>query len=641
MTRIAIINKEKCKPTKCKQECIKKCPPQRTGKKVIEIVDIEDIGKKNLEQEINMTLNKNKIAKIVENMCIGCNQCVNACPFNAIRIINLPEQKQEEVVHRYSRNGFKLYRIIEIESNCVMSLIGKNAIGKSTIIDILSNKFLPNFEKFDKEINLKKSNKKNNSEIKEIVKHFDEKMKNYFTKLYSNKIKLSIKEQKIKKSVSMYGNINVRDYLEEMNIEFNERNTETFNDLELEELLDNNIKTLSGGELQKLLCWVTTTKDANFYIFDEPTNFLDIKQRIKVSKLIKSLVSENVYVLVIEHDLSMLDYVADKVNIIYGEGGSYGIVSKSSMTISEGLNQYLEGFIEKENTRFREEPFNLRTYNNLILDESKEKDNNENIKLNIVNYEEHLVKYENFELRIPDGNIKLDGSINIILGENATGKSTFMNYLSSKKDLGISHMPQHINIKMFQRKDKTYLTVMEIMFHYIKKEYINPVFKSDIVKTLGIDKLENKYIDELSGGELQKVIICLTLGRPANIYLLDEPSSNLDIENRLECVKVIKKFVLNSKKCVFVIEHDIMISVALSQEKNSKILLVSKDNNKDNLIKKCSISQPMLSEEGINLFLQELDITMRLSNHNRPRINKLNSQIDKKQRLNNCYYGNC
>jgi len=134
-------------------------------------------------------------------------------------------------------------------------------------------------------------------------------------------------------------------------------------------------------------------------------------------------------------------------------------------------------------------------------------------------------------------------------------------------------------------------------------------------------------------------MICSTLGKPANIYLLDEPSSNLDIESRLQCIKAIKKFANNSNKCLFVIEHDIMMCVALSQELNSKILLVTK-NKKDNCeVKKCIISHPLNFKEGINAFLKEMNITMRISGHNRPRINKPNSQTDREQKKNNTYYG--
>ena len=145
-------------------------------------------------------------------------------------------------------------------------------------------------------------------------------------------------------------------------------------------------------------------------------------------------------------------------------------------------------------------------------------------------------------------------------------------------------------------------------------------------------------MDELSGGELQRVEIVLCLGKPADIYLLDEPSANLDIEKRLNVIKIIKNFISNNNKSVFIIEHDIVMSVAFSQECNSNILLV-KQISCENDVKICAISEPLTFTTGINRFLELMGITMRISGHNRPRINKLNSQLDKEQKTNGNFYG--
>jgi ATP-binding cassette, sub-family E, member 1 len=622
MIRIAIVDKEKCKPSKCQQECIKKCPVQRTGKEVIKLIDIEDLGK-----NANTQLSKNKIIEIVESSCIGCNQCVSACPFNAIKIIKLPERNPHELFHRYAPNSFVLYKFIEMKKNCVMSIIGQNGIGKTTVVDILSNNSVPNFGVFDDKILMEA--------YKKIIKYFKgTSMLDYFKNLYSNKITFSIKQQKIKHMINEFDDsISVSDYLHHNNVQIDsESKIKSFNDLELSDLLNNKIFTLSGGELQRLLCWTTANKQADFYIFDEPSNFLDIKQRMKVAELIKNLSSFDKYVLVVEHDLSMLDYMADNVVVLYGKPGVYGIVS-DSMSLSSGLNDYLDGFLPSQNTRIRNEPFNLMAFDKI---QSSELDTT--TSKNALEYDSNIIVYDKFELTIPQGKIKLDGSINIILGENGTGKTTFMNYISSKEDYGISHKPQHVNLNNFNSN----MTVLELFYNNIKTSYLDPVFQSDVVKTLNIQFLEEKCIKELSGGELQKVMICFTLGKPANIYLLDEPSSNLDIDSRLECIKAIKKFANNSNKCLFIIEHDIMMSVAWSQESGGKILLAKKNDSliKTDGIKRCSISEPLDFKTGINLFLKEIDITMRISGHNRPRINKMNSRIDKEQKKNNTYYGN-
>jgi len=131
--RLAVVDYNKCKPSKCNKECIKSCPPQKSGKIVI---DIEDVI-------INSF--RNQVAKIAENLCIGCNICIKKCPFDAIKIINLPFENENDVIHRYGSNGFKLYGLPIMKTNCVIGLIGSNGIGKTTLIEILSNIIRPNF----------------------------------------------------------------------------------------------------------------------------------------------------------------------------------------------------------------------------------------------------------------------------------------------------------------------------------------------------------------------------------------------------------------------------------------------------------------------------------------------------------------
>lgn len=663
MPRIAIVDKEKCKPTKCAKECMKRCPPQKTGKKVI---DIEDIVLPVTQQKatntigstiMNMETDKNKIAKIVESQCIGCGQCVVACPFSAIKIINIPEENPADIIHRYGPNSFRLYKLPLMKKNSVIGLVGQNGIGKTTLVDILSNKFLPNFEQFAKP-----------PTTQEIIARFrGSVMQTYLKDLYGNKLTFSVKEQKIKQMIRGKQNQTVHEYLV-ANCGFDQTNqinqTNGFTELGIDRLMTNKLDTLSGGELQRLLIFATCIKPANVYIFDEPSNFLDVKQRLEVAKLIRSVSNTNTYVMVIEHDLSLMDYIADEIHILFGVPSAYGIVS-NSLTVSNGINEYLEGYISSQNIRFRDEAFNLKpqieisggTINELVngsVCESKK-------QTHIISYNETLITYPNFKLNIPSGQISLTNNINVILGENGTGKTTFINYLvtNMSDNLGISYKDQHTVVrKFFNAKTQLYPTVLELFYHSsARTSYINPVFQSDVVNTLNVKGLEGRFLDELSGGELQRVMITYCLATPANIYLLDEPSSNLDIENRLAVTKAIKKFASSNDKCIFVIEHDIMMSVSMAQEFNSHILFVKELKSAvettekttetiaettaetSNLTKECIISQPLDFSTGINNFLSEMNITMRIAGHNRPRINKYNSQMDQEQKRNGCYYG--
>ena len=639
MTRIAIINESKCKPEKCNKECIKSCPPQQNGKIVIEI---EDIGINiPLSNDYKTLTDKKKIARIAENLCIGCNRCVQVCPFNAITIINIPEEKKEDIIHRYNKNGFKLYRLPIMKKNKIIGIIGENGIGKTTLIEIICNKIRPNFGNFDEILS-----------DKDIINRFKGKVTfDYFKYLYSNKLTFSIKTQKIKSNSNQ--NITTALFIRnELSIDLNINQTEFLEIIKdeyyeifgIEKMLDIPVNKLSGCENQRLQFWITYKRNVDVYIFDEPTNFLDIKQRLLVGRMIKSLTDINKYVIVIEHDLSILDYVVDELYIVYGKPSVYGIIS-NPITPQEGINMYLSGFISTQNIRFREEEFNLKSSN--MIDESKFLENQNNY--NMIPYEEHQIQYstENLEytLNIPNDQFSLNNSIYVIMGENGTGKTTFLNYIANSSGINVSYKEQLLNIQKYRLSSGFYPTVRELLLNQIPKFYHDDLFRTDIMIPLNIRDIEDNFINELSGGELQKLLIVLCLGTDSDIYLLDEPSANLDIDKRLKVIKIIKKYVSNYNKTIFIIEHDIMMCVSLSQEFNSKIILVKQHLDLDlkeetgKLIKSCSVSNTMNFNEGINGFLKELDITMRLSNNNRPRINKYNSQLDKEQRNSQNYYG--
>jgi ATP-binding cassette subfamily E protein 1 len=595
MTRIAIVDKNKCKPNKCKKECMTFCPPQQGGKKVI---DIEDIGSNSI---LNVNVNK-KIAKIAENMCVGCGICVNKCPFNAIKIINIPNEKPDEMIYNYGVNSFRLYRLVNMTKGRVIGLIGENGIGKTTIINLLSKKLIPNF------------NKQNEMDVKSILSRFKgSEMFDYLKNLYSDKLKIAIKKQ----------DINAFQNPDE--IVCNLINEPLAIELDMVHLLDKKISTLSGGELQRLMCGITLMTKADVYIFDEPSNFLDVKQRIIISKLINKLSKFDNYVLVIDHDMSMLDYIVDDLHIVYGVPSAYGIVS-NTLTTSEGLNQYTMGFIKSQNVRFRDQEYILKT-----SDYTVEKPEHE--KITYINYKSSVIQYDKYKLTIPENKLNLSTNIILMLGANGTGKTTFINYLAKNLGLNVSYKSQYNNIEQyFNAQTNRYMTVQDIFYNSIPHAYADDTFRLKVVNQLDINDILLKPVNLLSGGELQRVMIIVCLGTPADIYLIDEPSANLDIEKRLKIIKILKRF-LNDKLGI-IIEHDIMMCVSLAQEQNSKLLMIKQVVNQEYVV-----SDFMDFNVGINEFLKILNITMRTSGvSNRPRINKLNSQLDIEQRQTNKYY---
>lgn len=618
MTRIAVVDKNRCKPTKCRHECIRTCPPQRGGHEVITIIDIEDTATP-VPKTFGPAPSKRQIAKIIESQCIGCNMCVKTCPFDAIRIVNLPSEKPADIVHRYGPNGFRLYRLPILRKGTILGLIGQNGIGKSTMIQILSGKLIPNFERHE-------------LVPTEVAKVYGgTALGEYFSALYNNKIAVVCKPQTLRSK-----DITVQDFIATYGgpIELcnttqpgSKANSASSSDgaggfllwCSIEPLLQKNVKNLSGGELQRLYIYTVLTKEADLYIFDEPSNYLDVQQRLLVTETIRACTKDK-YCVVIDHDLAMIDYLAEEIYILYGVPGAYGVCSQR-YTVSEGINHYMRGYLPSENVRIRAEEFYLKS----ALQMGDEVTRTE-ITLP---YEGTTVEYlseqgaAEFRLDVSAGFVTLHNSIYVILGRNGTGKSTFMSYLKSSLGVKISWKPQDIGM-LLDKESPVLALLMTFPQH--------SSFQS-IIKPLCLTELGSRKVSELSGGELQKLCVAFCLAQEADVYLIDEPSANLDIETRLVMISVVKRFILHFQRCAFIIEHDIMMAVALSQEWLSKILLVTPgDTEKRHYL----VGSPVAFTEGINSFLRDLGITMRFTE--RPRINKIDSTTDREQKQAGVYY---
>lgn len=155
-----------------------------------------------------------------------------------------------------------------------------------------------------------------------------------------------------------------------------------------------------------------------------------------------------------------------------------------------------------------------------------------------------------------------------------------------------------------------------------------------------INLIKSRLLNQLSGGELQRVWIVYCLGHDAHIYLLDEPSACLDVEQRVTVTKVIKRFILHNQKIAFIVEHDMMMAVSLTHnnEENSQVIFIEKIDCVNNK-KICIANKPDSFSNGINQFLKSMSITFRTQAHNgRPRINKLGSTKDTEQKSIGKYY---
>eukprot|EP01016_Furgasonia_blochmanni_P019083 TRINITY_DN2147_c0_g1_i12.p1 TRINITY_DN2147_c0_g1~~TRINITY_DN2147_c0_g1_i12.p1 ORF type:complete len:586 (-),score=173.85 TRINITY_DN2147_c0_g1_i12:705-2462(-) len=526
-TRIAVVNEDKCKPKKCQQQCKRNCPVNKTGKICIEVTPAS------------------KISSIAENLCIGCGICIKKCPFDAIRIVNLPTNLNKDTTHRYGPNSFKLHRLPVPRIGQVLGLVGTNGIGKSTALRILSGKLKPNL-----------GDHENPPEWREIIKYFrGSDLHNYFTRLVEENMKCWVKPQYVDLLPRQLEG-KIRDIVNAMD----ERKVaeELIEKLQLQGVMDRDITEVSGGELQRLAILLVAIKDVSVYMFDEPTSYLDIKQRLKASALIRGLSKSDNYVIVVEHDLSILDYLSDYVCCLYGEPSAYGVVTLPS-SVREGINIFLAGYVPTENMRFRDVEMNFRVAEN-IENTLKPEDIFDR------EYPEMVKTLGSFKLTVKAGKFK-NAEIIVLLGENGTGKTTFIKMLAGKDaekkyevpELAVSYKPQMI-APHFEG------TVRDLLNARLGAAWIHPQFVSDVTRPLKLDNIIDQEVLKLSGGELQRAALVLALGKAADVYLIDEPSAYLDAEQRIIAARVIKRFIINSKKTAFIVEHDFIMATYLADK---------------------------------------------------------------------------
>ncbi len=580
--RIAVVDKKKCNPDSCSRECVRFCPKVRSGDEAIKI----EGGK----------------AVINEDICIGCGICVKKCPKKAIKIVNLSSEPENEV-HRYGKNGFRLYGLPNIKKGCIVGILGPNGVGKSTAVKILAGVLKPNLGILDREV-----------DWNDILERFKGKeVFNHLKLIAEGKLKVSYKIQEVE-AIRSHLEGNVKDYLEKINPDALEKAKEY---LPLERFVNKEIKELSGGELQMFAIIVAFSKDADVYLFDEPSAYLDVKQRINAAKLIRALKEKGKSVIVVEHDLTIMDLVADYIHILYGVPQVYGITS-GIYSARRGINNYLDGYIKEENVRFRDEKIDFRQKSKEVEEGNK-----------ILEYSKMRKTYSSFSLEIDEGDVK-ENEIIAVLGENALGKTTFAKIIAGeiKPDEGeikekakISYKPQYI-IVMDDVKD--------VPVSLFLTKCGNNWDKKRIVRYLELENLLERKLSELSGGELQRVAIAGTLLRNADIYLFDEPSAYLDVEQRLSFGKLINRFVEETAKTCMIIDHDLLLLTYLAR----KSLVFSGIPSK-----KGHCSKKMEFIKGMNLFLSNLGITFRRDEESfRPRANKLGSQKDADQKRTGKYF---
>ncbi len=574
---------------------------------------------------------------IVESLCQGCGICVKKCPFKALSVVNIPEELKTDFIHRYGKDTFVLFRLPPLIPGKIVGIIGPNGAGKSTALKILAGEIKPNLGNYD-----------DPPDWDEIIRHFrGSELQAYFQQLSENQLRVIAKPQYITNLPKI-----VSGQVSELLEKIDERGmlNEVKEKLSLEKIWDRDIKVLSGGELQRVSIAAALLRDREVYLFDEPSSFLDIRERLEMAKLIRNLVEQDKKLVgVVEHDLTICDYITDLICILYGVPGVYGIVSHVHNT-NAGLNLYLRGELPSENVRFRNEP--------IVFDLTPEVTYGWKSSDIMLEYPELSTKLGNFTLNVAPGKLHR-GEVVGLVGRNGLGKTTMLNLLSEhvtqqelltqqnqepeenekkideqkETDKPSESQPTKIKIAVKPQHLKVdYDGTVEMFLKEVAgKTFHTSLYRTEIIRPFGLENILDHYLKDLSGGELQKTVIAKTLSHmDATIIFMDEPSAFLDSESRLIITKTIKRIVKNRKISAFIVEHDILAIDFLSDS----LIVFSGTPGMRGLA-----STPVNLRFGMNKFLKDVQVTFRRDAKSlRPRVNKMGSELDRKQKAMGEYY---
>jgi ATP-binding cassette, sub-family E, member 1 len=585
--RIAILLNDRCHPKECQWECQAYCPIVRMGQECI--VESPQTGK----------------PIISETLCIGCGICIHKCPFDAIKILNTPEADESEIVHRYGYNGFRLYRLPFPDPKGITGILGPNGTGKSTALRVLAGHEVPNLGHYDTP-----------PTWDAVVEHYrGTAFAAHFQKIARGQLRAVVKPQYVDRLADLPGTVidHVRDGGGDA-----EAAVEAVG---IAHKSDRLLPELSGGELQMVAIARALATEADLYLFDEPSSYLDIVHRLEIARVLRRL-GQSKSVVVVEHDLALLDYLADQAHLVYGEEAAFGVISHP-LAMRSAVNTYLTGYLRDENVRFRTEPVRFVAH-------PPKPPSQQNVA---VRFGALSKDFGAFHLEVAPGILSKGETIGIV-GPNATGKTTFVRMLAGVEPptsgapppgVTVSYKPQYLKASQRASLRERMLALQGDPGFDVR------LLERELVPGLHLDQVLDVPMPDLSGGELQRAAVALAMARPATLYLLDEPSAYLDSDERMAMAKLVRRQVERSQATALVVDHDVYF---LDLACDGLMVFRSTDGGRQG-----EGAGPFPMREGMNRLLKDVAITFRRDAETlRPRINQEGSVLDREQRSSGEYY---
>ncbi len=173
-----------------------------------------------------------------------------------------------------------------------------------------------------------------------------------------------------------------------------------------------------------------------------------------------------------------------------------------------------------------------------------------------------------------------------VLGTNGAGKSTLLKCLNRilRPQAGVVYIGENEVLKLSkgelaqkmgyvpQQQERARITVFDAVLLGRRPHIKWNATRHDrhivtqVMEMLELEDHAMRYLDELSGGELQKVVIARALAQEPELLLLDEPTSSLDLKNQMEVIRLIKSVVQNNSIAAIITMHDLNLALRFADK---------------------------------------------------------------------------